>query len=102
MYVAQLGRLFLHCMSLPFDFIFLGIAGKTYTMGSAFAPGGGGRGVIPRVMDTIFTRIESATDTMTTVRAGFVEIHTVCPHLPAMPCLLLGLLDIQLSVLLLI
>ena len=51
--------------------------GKTYTMGSAFAPGGCARGVIPKVMDTIFSRIESAEDTAITVRVGFVEIHTV-------------------------
>lgn len=54
-------------------------------MGSAFTPGGCGRGVIPKVMDTIFSRIEAASDTVTNVRVGFVEIHTVslplhCPH----------------------
>ena len=47
-------------------------------MGSAFTPGGiGGRGVIPKVMDTIFNKIEAAHDTTVTVRVGFVEIHTV-------------------------
>lgn len=47
-------------------------------MGSAFVPGGiGGRGVIPKVMDTIFSKIEAARDTAVTVRVGFVEIHTV-------------------------
>ena len=66
-------------------------------MGSAFAPGGGGRGVIPRVMDTIFSRIESATDTITTVRAGFVEIHTVCPFLSVITFVPLGTLDMSIS-----
>ena len=49
-------------------------------MGSAFAPGGVGRGVIPKVMDTIFNRIEAAADIVTNVRVGFVEIHTVSLH----------------------
>ncbi len=54
-----------------------GCAGKTWTMGSAFTPGGGSRGVIPKVMDTIFSKIEGTQGTDFTVRVGFVEIHTV-------------------------
>jgi len=46
-------------------------------MGSAFTPGGGSRGVIPKVMDTIFSRIEATEGIDFTVRVGFVEIHTV-------------------------
>lgn len=52
-------------------------SGKTYTMGSAFAPGGAPRGVIPRVMDAIFERVAASTHTDFTVRVGFVEIHRV-------------------------
>ena len=52
-------------------------SGKTYTMGSAFTPGGNSRGVIPRVMDTVFSKMGATQDTDFTVRVGFVEIHTV-------------------------
>lgn len=55
-------------------------------MGSAFTPGGGGKGVIPRVMDTIFSRIEGMPETVMNVRVGFVEIHTVrLPHFRYQP-----------------
>lgn len=54
-------------------------SGKTYTMGSAFTPGGDARGVIPSVMETIFDRVGAAQrDVDFTVRVGFVEIHKVC------------------------
>lgn len=46
-------------------------------MGSAFTPGGSSQGVIPKVMDSIFSRIASTDGTEFTVRVGFVEIHTV-------------------------
>lgn len=46
-------------------------------MGSAFTPGGNYNGVIPNVMDTIFTRIASMPEADFTVRVGFVEIHQV-------------------------
>lgn len=52
-------------------------SGKTYTMGSAFTPGGNTQGVIPKVMDSIFQRINSSKDAEYTVRVGFVEIHKV-------------------------
>lgn len=57
-------------------------SGKTYTMGSAFTPGGNTQGVIPKVMDSIFERINSNKDAEYTVRVGFVEIHKVstCAH----------------------
>ena len=42
-------------------------------------PGGSDRGVIPKVMDTIFGRIRSLADVDVAVRVGFVEIHTVIP-----------------------
>ena len=56
-------------------------SGKTYTMGSAFTPGGNTQGVIPKVMDSIFQRINSSKDAEYTVRVGFVEIHKVHPLL---------------------
>ena len=53
-------------------------SGKTYTMGSAFSPGCEPSGVIPHVMDAIFSRITRAPrDVDFTVRVGFVEIHKV-------------------------
>ena len=53
------------------------IAGKTYTMGSAFVAGGSSRGVIPNAMDTIFARMEASSNVDFKVRVGFVEILTV-------------------------
>ncbi|KAL3131725.1 hypothetical protein ABBQ38_007446 [Trebouxia sp. C0009 RCD-2024] len=44
-------------------------------MGSAFTPGGNTQGVIPKVMDSIFERINCSKDAEYTVRVGFVEIH---------------------------
>ena len=58
-------------------------SGKTYTMGSAFQPNNPSRGVIPKVMEAIFSRIASTKDTVFTVRVGFVEIHKVSPHMHA-------------------
>lgn len=54
-------------------------SGKTYTMGSAFPQtcvSEEQQGVIPRVMESIFERIQSMKETKEfTVRVGFVEIH---------------------------
>ncbi|BDA42916.1 Kinesin-like protein KIN-4C [Coccomyxa sp. Obi] len=50
-------------------------SGKTYTMGSSvFTAPGSTRGVIPRVMESIFDRIAASSDTSFSVRVGFVEI----------------------------
>lgn len=56
-------------------------SGKTYTMGSAFQPGVASDGVIPNVMNTIFSRISTTKDAEFTVRVAFVEIHKVIPTL---------------------
>lgn len=51
-------------------------SGKTYTMGSSFGGSGAeSRGVIPRAMQALFTKIASDTDAEYTVRVGFCEIH---------------------------
>jgi hypothetical protein len=52
-------------------------SGKTYTMGSAFTAGQEAHGVIPNVMESIFSRIAATKDAEFTVRVGFVEIHKV-------------------------
>ena len=62
-------------------------SGKTYTMGSsAFSAGGSIKGVIPRVMESIFGRIAGTTDAEFTVRVGFVEIFNVRLLAPQLPC----------------
>ena len=58
-------------------------SGKTYTMGSAFTPGGNTQGVIPKVMDSIFERINGSKDAEYTLRVGFVEIHKVSTFVTA-------------------
>ncbi len=56
-------------------------SGKTYTMGSSvFTSPGTTRGVIPRVMETIFDRVAASSDTTISVRVGFVEIFNVSTH----------------------
>lgn len=52
-------------------------SGKTHTMGSEYKPGGRAVGVIPEVINAIFTRIATVKDWQCTVRVGFVEIHKV-------------------------
>ena len=47
------------------------------TQGSAFSYGRSSSGVIPDVMDMLFSRIAEADGTDFTVRVGFVEIHQV-------------------------
>lgn len=53
-------------------------SGKTYTMGSSWAADMENQGVIPSVMDEMFSRIDAATNTDFTVKVSFVEIHKVC------------------------
>eukprot|EP00775_Hariotina_reticulata_P005026 gene5026-5268_t len=50
-------------------------SGKTYTMGSAWSPDMTITGVIPSVMDELFSRVDSTTNTDFTVKVSFVEIH---------------------------
>lgn len=54
-------------------------SGKTYTMGSAWSPEeeNNNQGVIPNVMDELFTRVEHETNTNFTIKVSFVEIHKV-------------------------
>lgn len=52
-------------------------SGKTYTMGSAWSPDEDNQGVIPSVMDELFTRVEHEPHTDFTLKVSFVEIHKV-------------------------
>lgn len=52
-------------------------SGKTYTMGSAWSPEEEVEGVIPSVMDELFTRVETESSTDFTIKVSFVEIHKV-------------------------
>lgn len=45
--------------------------------GSAFSFGRTSNGVIPNVMETLFSRIADVNNDEYTVRVGFVEIHQV-------------------------
>jgi hypothetical protein len=49
-------------------------------MGSAWSPEEehNNQGVIPNVMDELFTRVEHETNTDFTIKVSFVEIHKVC------------------------
>ncbi len=76
-------------------------------MGSAFTPGGNTQGVIPKVMFSIFQRINSNKDAEYTVRVGFVEIHKVLQwfallvvhaiHAVHEPCCLLAMYSMLLA-----
>lgn len=46
-------------------------------MGSAWSPEEDNQGVIPSVMDELFTRVEHETSTDFTIKVSFVEIHKV-------------------------
>jgi hypothetical protein len=46
-------------------------------MGSAWQPEEGNEGVIPNVMDELFTRVDTTHHTDFTVKVSFVEIHKV-------------------------
>jgi kinesin family protein 4/21/27 len=50
-------------------------SGKTFTMGSQFSPGVPCTGVIPQVVEEIFSRMSKIMDTEFTVRVSFIEIH---------------------------
>jgi len=52
-------------------------SGKTYTMGSAWSPEEDNQGVIPEVMDELFSRVESEPNTDFAIKVSFVEIHKV-------------------------
>jgi hypothetical protein len=47
-------------------------------MGSSWSPDLESQGVIPSVMDEMFTRIEVESNTDFIVKVSFVEIHKVC------------------------
>jgi hypothetical protein len=47
-------------------------------MGSAWSPEEENQGVIPSVMDELFTRVEHEPNTDFTIKVSFVEIHKVC------------------------
>jgi hypothetical protein len=47
-------------------------------MGSGFTPGEEASGVIPQVMEELFSRVSSTQGIDFTVRVSFVEIHKVC------------------------
>ncbi|KAK3265863.1 hypothetical protein CYMTET_25484, partial [Cymbomonas tetramitiformis] len=50
-------------------------SGKTHTMGTAFKPGGETAGVLPRVMEELFSKVEEAkSHTDVKIRVGFIEI----------------------------
>nr|AMS24211.1 kinesin 4-Ib protein [Marsilea vestita] len=50
-------------------------SGKTYTMGTAFTVGGGAEGITPRVMETLFKKIEKSKDGVESqLRVSFIEI----------------------------
>ncbi|WIA39358.1 hypothetical protein OEZ86_005467 [Tetradesmus obliquus] len=50
-------------------------SGKTFTMGSSWSPDLESQGVIPSVMDEMFTRMEAESNTDFVVKVSFVEIH---------------------------
>lgn len=53
-------------------------SGKTYSMGSEYKPGGRSQGVIPDVINAIYSRVAAASrDFEFSVRVSFVEIHKV-------------------------
>ena len=47
-------------------------------MGSGFTPGEQASGVIPQVMEELFSRVTCSQGVDFTVRVSFVEIHKVC------------------------
>jgi hypothetical protein len=47
-------------------------------MGSSWSPDLESQGVIPSVMDEMFTRMEVESNTDFIVKVSFVEIHKVC------------------------
>ena len=50
-------------------------SGKTYTMGTAYTVGGSSEGVIPKVMETIFKKIESRKENSNfQLRVSFIEV----------------------------
>ncbi|XP_024371093.1 kinesin-like protein KIN-4A [Physcomitrium patens] len=50
-------------------------SGKTYTMGTAYTVGGNSDGVIPKVMETIFNKVETLKDSAEfNLRISFIEI----------------------------
>ena len=50
-------------------------SGKTYTMGTAYTVGDNTNGIIPRVMDLIFKRVENSPEKVEyQVRVSFIEV----------------------------
>lgn len=53
-------------------------SGKTYTMGTNYNGEGQNDGVIPHVMETIFSRVEAAKEsTEFLIRVSFIEVHII-------------------------
>ena len=51
-------------------------SGKTHTMGTAYEPGGATEGLIPRVMNALFSNIAALSDDVTVnLKVSFIEIH---------------------------
>lgn len=50
-------------------------SGKTYTMGTNYTGEGGNGGIIPKVMETIFKRVEATKhSTEFLIRVSFIEV----------------------------
>ena len=50
-------------------------SGKTYTMGTSYTAEGSNSGIIPKVMDSIFKRVETAREsTEFLIRVSFIEV----------------------------
>ena len=51
-------------------------SGKTHTMGTVYEPGGATEGLIPRVMNALFSNIAALSDDVTVnLKVSFIEIH---------------------------
>lgn len=51
-------------------------SGKTYTMGTNYSGEGSTGGIIPKVMETIFKRVETTKDnTEFLIRVSFIEVN---------------------------
>jgi hypothetical protein len=51
-------------------------SGKTYTMGTNYSGEGSNSGVIPKVMDSIFKRVEVMKDSSEfLIRVAFIEVN---------------------------
>lgn len=54
-------------------------SGKTYTMGTGYTVGGSTEGVIPKVMETIFKKMDSLRAKADfQIRVSFIEVNSAC------------------------